>query len=201
MRLVKVCLTLAWLGAVCVQCWGERGGDGRFVEIETVFIDVLFHQPAICSLLIPLHHQCYWSNTINGPDRSNYHLRWYKNLNHKWAFPSFVVLNLSSRNLPCIQLALKPPRQCLCYPLLIEVEQKTILMQETDALTSLTPTPRCPYQTKVGKFNSAFGLHLNIVWIRTDQQTRIAQKKYVIDLKWSFLQKTRLRFSYWFQNL
>ena len=134
-----------------------------------------FHQGAICSLLIPLHHQCYWSNTINGPDRSNYLLRWYKDLNHKWAFPSFVVLNLSSRNLPCIQLALKPPRQCLCYSLLMEVEQKTILMQETDALTSLTPTPRCPYQTKFGKFNSAFGLHLNIIWIRTDvEQTRIA---------------------------
>ena len=44
-----------------------------------------FYQGAICSLLIPLHHQCYWSNTLNGPDRSNYHLRWYKNLNHKLA--------------------------------------------------------------------------------------------------------------------
>ena len=37
-------LGLAW--AVCVQCWGKRGSDGRFVEIETVFIDVLTLPPA-----------------------------------------------------------------------------------------------------------------------------------------------------------
>ena len=85
-------LGLAW--AVCVQCWGKRGSDGRFVEIETVFIDVLTPPPAgylffIDIIAPPIN--AIGPNTLNGADRSNYHLRWNKNLNHKLAFPSFVA--------------------------------------------------------------------------------------------------------------
>ena len=114
-----------------------------------------------------------------------------------WPSATFVLLKLSSRNLLCIET-----NQTVFVLFIADGGwTKNILMQETDALTSLTPTPRCPYQTKFGKFNSAFGLQQNFVWIRTYIEQRIAQNKYVIGQKWSFLQWIRLKFSDWFQNL
>ena len=108
-----------------------------------------------------------------------------------WPSATFVLLKLSSRNLLCIET-----NQTVFVLFIADGGwTKNILMQETDALTSLTPTPRCPYQTKFGKFNSAFGLQQNFVWIRTYIEQRIAQNKYVIGQKWSFLQWIRLKFS------
>ena len=114
-----------------------------------------------------------------------------------WPSATFVLLKLSSRNL----LRIETNQTVFVLFIADGGWTKNILMQETDALTSLTPTPRCPYQTKFGKFNSAFGLQQNFVWIRTYIEQRIAQNKYVIGQKWSFLQWIRLKFSDLFQNL
>ena len=74
--LVKVCLTLACLEQFACNVEGNEGAMDALLKSKlSLLIYTLFHQPAICSLLIPLHHQCYWSNTLDGPDRSNCHLR------------------------------------------------------------------------------------------------------------------------------
>ena len=194
---MKVCLTLAWSSLRAMlrgtrERWTLRWNRNCLYWCtlpSTKGLFVLYWYHCTTNAIGPIHSMDLTVQIIISGDTRI----WIIN----WPSATFVLLKLSSRNLLCIET-----NQTVFVLFIADGGwTKNILMQETDALTSLTPTPRCPYQTKFGKFNSAFGLQQNFVWIRTYIEQRIAQNKYVIGQKWSFLQWIRLKFSDWFQNL